>query len=108
MCMCKCQVHCICMHTWPSLRASFPKVYAAGDGHIGDDLDSSQLLSYSEYRQLLRDTELLDQSFCPREASLTFVLARMRVVDERSLASRAKQTQLGFEEFLEAIVRVAG
>ena len=90
----------------PSLRALF-KIYAKGDGTLNDELKSSVLLDFIEWRHMLRDLMLIDDDFRDREAALTFVWSRMRVVDERPLKSRVKLTQLSFEAFLDALVQMA-
>ena len=89
------------------LRALF-KVYGRDDsGMLDGELNSNALIDYSEWRVLLRDLQLYDEDFKDREASLTFSWCRMRVIDERPLKAVAKVSQLTFEDFLEAFVRVA-
>ena len=48
-----------------------------------------------------------DLDFREREVALTFVWSRMRVLNEAPLKSRVKLTQLAFEDFVEALVRIA-
>ena len=57
--------------------------------------------------QVCRDMDWFQTDFTQREFSLTFLWARMRVIDETPAKSRVKLTQLSFEDFLEALVRVA-
>jgi hypothetical protein len=82
-------------------------VYARGQGHIGDVLDANTLLSYTEWRELVKDLELSDNDFTAREVPLVFVWSRMRVVDEDMIDSKVKVLQLSFTDFLEALVRMA-
>ena len=89
----------------PSLRALF-KVYAYGDGVKNDELKSTTLMNYLEWRLLLRDLSLIQDDFRDREAALTFVWGRMRVADERPLKSRVKMIQLSFVDFLDCLVRM--
>lgn len=89
-----------------TLRSLF-KVYAKGEGLIGDELDSTKLLSFSEWKEMVKDLQLYETDFTAREVNLTFVWSRMRVVDENNLDSKVKLIQLSFEDFLEAIVRCA-
>lgn len=90
----------------PSLKALFT-VYAYGDGLQNDEVKSTSLMDYLEWRMLLRDLSLIQDDFRDREAALTFVWARMRVADERPLKSRVKSTQLSFVDFLDCVVRMA-
>ena len=43
---------------------------------------------------MCRELELLDNYFTARDATVVFVLSRMRVVDEEKRSSRAKPTSL--------------
>jgi len=90
----------------PSLRAIF-KVYSEGDGVIGDETHSKNMMEHYEWRLLLRDLQLNDESFKLKEATMVFVVSRMRVIDERAPSTRPKLTQLHFEDFLEALVLIS-
>ena len=48
-----------------------------------------------------------DQAFQQREGVLCFVFSRLRVVDEESERGKRRLNSLSFEDFLEAVVRVA-
>ncbi|KAL1511314.1 hypothetical protein AB1Y20_006119 [Prymnesium parvum] len=87
----------------PFLRALF-KVYALGQGAVGDRMRDTALMDFEEWRNLCRDFRFLDSDFTMRELQLTFLWSRMRVKDMRQ---KARLTQLHFEDFLEALVRVA-
>ena len=89
-----------------NLRLLF-KSYAKGDGAIGDELRSTKLLDYEEWKEFVNDMELVDRDFTAREMALTFSWSRMRVIDPDILESKIKLLQLSFEDFLEAIVRTA-
>jgi hypothetical protein len=81
--------------------------YARGSGAIGNELDSNKLLSFEEWKEFVRDTELVDRDFTSREVAISFAWSRMRVVNTDVFASKIKMLQLSFEDFLEALVRVA-
>ena len=86
-----------------SLRAVY-KMYAKGDGAIGSATKSTKLLDFDEWKNFCRDFRVTDNDFTMREVQLTFVWSRMRTKD---IAQKAKITQLCFEDFLEAVVRIA-
>uniref|UniRef100_A0A7S2HU36 Uncharacterized protein n=1 Tax=Haptolina brevifila TaxID=156173 RepID=A0A7S2HU36_9EUKA len=92
---------------WESSLRAIYRVYSGGDGAIGDEMHSNKLMDVAEWRTLLRDVQLMDESIRPKEATLIFVLSRMRVVDERPVTSKARLCQLTFEDFLEALVRMS-
>ena len=84
-----------------SLRAIF-NVYAAIGSQVGDELQSGTRLGWAQYRLLASDLALFDEDFKDRELSLVFAWSRLRVVDEKSLKSRVKRTQLSFEDLWSA------
>ena len=83
------------------------EVYAYGDGAVGDKLVDRKLLGFEEWQELIGGLGWTDGQFTEREAGLCFILARMRVAVEKTTPGRAKLLQLSFEDFLEALVRVA-
>eukprot|EP00966_Prymnesium_polylepis_P042623 990362-Prymnesium_polylepis.2 len=89
-----------------SLRLIF-KAYAHGDGRIGDAFEDSNLLGFTEYNDVLDDFGLIDQQFTASMGTLCFSWCRMRVIDESGDTKRPKLVQLSFEDFLEALVRIA-
>lgn len=94
-----------------SLRVLY-KVYAGGDdGKKGDDsagLDRKSLLGYDEWMKLCRDVQIFDAECPQRQGTLCFLWARMCVVgSEDDDATRVKLIHLYFEDFLEALVRLA-
>ena len=88
------QTEAIFLRDLPSLRCLF-ECYADGGGGGRADL-----MSVSEFDQLLTHTRLYDAEFTRREAARAFARARMRVVDE--LKHRNKLIHLSFVDFLEA------
>jgi hypothetical protein len=76
----------------PLLRALFHE-YAVGEGQIGDKLKATTLLGFDEWTNMVRDTALVDMQFTQLHAQLAFSWSRMRVVDETSERSRAKQVR---------------
>lgn len=68
---------------------------------------TKKLLDINEWNELMADLELVTAIFTERDARMCFVWSRMRVVKESEAKSRKKLLQLGMEDFLEAIVRVA-
>jgi len=89
-----------------SVRLIFER-YAIGEGRAGDRLDSIDLMSIEEWRTLVSHLDLVDMQFREREATQCFMRSRMRVVQESETRGRAKLLQLCYEDFLEALVRVA-
>ena len=92
-----------------SLRALYDH-YAHGDGRLGDELASTKRLGFGEWQKMLDHLALVDgpeSGFGERQATGAFVLARSRVVREAETKGRAKLLQLCFEDWLEALVRVA-
>ena len=90
----------------PSLRNLF-KVYALGDNVI-DEIKSTELLGYDEWMNFVLDMDLYDAiDFSAREASCAWSWSRLREIDERPVKAKIRYTQLCFEEFLEALVRLA-
>ena len=89
-----------------NLKAIF-KGYAKGDGRIGDKLKSANLLGFDQWKTFTKDFSLVEEDFTAREVALTFVWSRMRVIEEENLEGKTKNIQLSFEDFVEAIIRVA-
>lgn len=89
-----------------SLMAIFT-IYARGEGHVGDKMDDLKILSYVEWKDLVKEFKLIGNDFTTTEQDLAFTWSRMRVLDDRKLASRRKVHQICFEDFLEVIVHCA-
>jgi hypothetical protein len=64
-------------------------------------------LSWDNWLQLVDAFAWLDRTFTSRDAGNVYVWSRMWAFDDGSVAARRKVTNLWFEDFLEAIVRVA-
>ena len=86
-----------------SLRALFDVYADPADLKPRD----SKLLGFDEWMSLLKDLRFFDDAFQQREGTLCFVFSRLRCVDEESERGRRKLLQLSFEDFLEALVRLA-
>jgi hypothetical protein len=95
------------LQTYAASLRNIYKSYSKGTGAIGDELDSTKLLSFPEFKLMLRDLELFDDGFSAREAALAFSWSRMRVIDPDKFDSKVQVLQLRFEDFLEALVRIA-
>jgi hypothetical protein len=89
-----------------SLMAIFT-IYARGEGHVGDQMDDLKILSYVEWKDMVKEFKLIGNDFTTTEQDLAFTWSRMRVLDDRKLASRRKVHQICFEDFLEVIVHCA-
>ena len=65
------------------------------------------VLSVYEWIELLRDLQLLDSNFTVRDATVIFVLSRMRVINEQGKNAVLKIENLSLEDFYEALIRIA-
>uniref|UniRef100_A0A7S3BD38 Uncharacterized protein n=1 Tax=Haptolina ericina TaxID=156174 RepID=A0A7S3BD38_9EUKA len=91
-----------------TLRHLFTE-FAKGDGTaLYDELKSAKLLSFNEWRMLTKNIGVMNEAdFSQRDMALVFSWSRLRVIDERPMKSRVRLTQLSFEDFCEAICRLA-
>lgn len=89
-----------------SLQAVF-EAYAAIDGSDIKTRHLSKLMSSQEWISMLHSLMWIDDDFTHRDATLAFIWARMRVADEFAEESKLKLQNLCYEDFLEALVRVA-
>jgi len=64
-------------------------------------------MGYDEWSTLLRDLALIGQDLTARDATLCFVWSRMIAAQPDTVKGEVKVRNLGFEDFLEAIVRVS-
>ena len=87
-----------------TLHTTYCTLHAA---QVGNALKAGNLLDFEEWSTFCADFKLMDLDFTSRELILTFVWSRMRTIDTEPKQSKAKLTQLCFEDFLEALVRVA-
>ena len=88
-----------------TLRAIFES-YAFGIGNMHDKLNKVDVMVYEEWLQFIGHTLDWGPEVGDRKVAQCFAWARMLVVDEHSVAGRAKQLRLTFEDFLEAMIRL--
>ena len=60
-----------------------------------------------EYSLLIDRLMIVDQFVTARDVDQAFIQSRMLVVDEETVKGRSRLVQLRYEDFLEAIVRLA-
>jgi len=90
----------------PSLRLIYERATKLRGTNMGAGI-GNQMVSFTDWKDLCRHFCLYDGDTTEREVTLSFVWSRMRVVDEDQPRSRACLTHLAFEDFLEAICRLA-
>ena len=87
-------------------KAQLRSLYALYECYAGEGPNgTAALLSLPEWLEMLVHLDLFDRDFTPREATLAFQWARMRVVDE--IKGRSRMMNICFIDFLEALLRVA-
>ena len=86
-----------------SLRAVFD-VYA-DYSNLKDPKD--KLLCFNDWMLLLKHLLFFDEAFQQREGAMCFVFSRLRVIDEESKRGKTRIHHLTFEDFCEAVVRLA-
>jgi hypothetical protein len=91
----------------PALRIIYQSYACGANEGVGDKLHDRKLLGMDEWFELLEDLGWLDAQFGERLAGLCFVFSRLRVCVEAELKGRIKMLQLSYEDWLEALVRVA-
>jgi len=89
-----------------TLRAIY-EVYSFGDGHMGEACGSSKHMAYDDFMRMCGDFDAFDAKLPQRDGALIFTWSRMRVANESTPKSRVKLLHLTFEDFLEAIMRLA-
>ena len=89
-----------------SLRALFACTCCLGGQTMAGGL-ANELISYDNWKDFLRLFSLVDVDCPERNTILCFVWARMKYIDEQSDKGRIKWTHLSFEDFLEALCRLA-
>jgi len=65
------------------------------------------LMSLPEWQEMVRELDLLDDVFTVRDATVIFVLSRMRCADEEAKSSVLRMHNLSLEDWFEALCRVA-
>lgn len=68
---------------------------------------NATLLSLYEWITFMRALEMIQADVTERDALLCFTFSRMAVIDGSSMKGNGRETQLPFEGFLEAIVRLS-
>lgn len=99
----------------PSLRRLFRLLARRGSmlqvpkavAQEGGVRTSQVMMSYEAWAESIRCFGLQGSDITERHVTLAFVWARMKVVDEQADRSRAKLTHLAFEDWLEALCRIA-
>ena len=92
-----------------SLRAIFT-AFGSNENVTGEADSHAHLhnrMSCEQWMDFVKDMSLIDKDLTERAAVLAFIWSRMKVIDERSIASQKKLAGLGFEDFLEALCRIA-
>jgi hypothetical protein len=87
----------------------WPVAWAAGRlPWLSSEATQSRLAcAQDEWHDFLNDFALIDEQLTEREATRCFVGCRLRVVNEGSKHGRKRLLQLSYEDFLEALVRIA-
>ena len=84
-----------------SLRVIFGAITGRGPGK------DSSLLSIQEWMAFLRALDLIDVDLSERDATFSFAWSRMVVADVGTQRGRLSEYNLHFEDWLEALVRIA-
>ncbi|KOO26628.1 camp-dependent protein kinase regulatory subunit [Chrysochromulina tobinii] len=92
----------------PSLRALYVKYAEGNEGASANVLDTRSLLSLAEWLALLEHLGLFaNEQLTQCDARLIFLWSRIRCCDDYSNASERALRNLSYQDFLEAIVRLA-
>ena len=89
-----------------SLQAVFEGIADSGGGPVGHSREKL-MLDYIEFHTFLKNARILGKDVSDREAKLCFAWSRMSTFDSRSTKGYLRETNLPFEGFLEAIIRIA-
>ena len=76
----------------------------------GQDLSkgiANAMVSYASWKEVCKRFELVNLDLTERDVTLAFTMSRMRASDEQLDKSRILLTHLSFEDFLEAVCRLA-
>jgi len=68
---------------------------------------ANKLVAYPDWKDMVSMLGLADSDLSVRDVSLCFLWSRMRVVDEQDPKGRLRLMHLSFEDWLEALCRVA-
>ena len=89
-----------------SLKVIYSYSADSEGGMLGKE-KQRKLMNVNEWLWLLKDLRLLDDSFAVRDATVIFVLSRMRVIDEKGKDADLKLLNLTTDDFYEALLRVS-
>lgn len=82
-----------------SLANIFDAFAGTETGTLKEAKEQRGLMSFGEWLDFVRDLELIDEQFSARDATIVFVLSRMRVVDEEDGRSLRKIENLSLEDW---------
>ena len=68
---------------------------------------ANKMVSFETWKEFARIFELYGDDLTERHITLAFVWSRMKVIDEEDPKTRVKLTHLAYEDFVEAICRLA-
>ena len=89
-----------------SLQAVFIGIADSSGGPVGNSMEKL-MLDYGEFHMFLKNARILGKDVSDREAKLCFAWSRMSTFDSRSTKGCLRETNLPFEGFVEAIIRIA-
>ena len=90
----------------PNLRRIFATVSGSEGKTVGQE-HLLKLCDLTEWRAFMRAMDFIGPDLTERDAMLCFANARMDVIDGQSSKGAVKETNLTFEGFLEAVVRLS-
>jgi len=90
-----------------SLRRLFNAICASSRDYVGGGGRGKTLLSVNEWLGFLYAAELVGSDVSDREAAMCFAWSRMTIVDGSTQRGMEKESNLSFEDFLEALSRLA-
>ena len=91
----------------PSLRLLFVGMCGLKPVTMENGGLANGLATFANWRELLRLLDMYGPDLVERDACLCFAWSKMVTVNEQSTKDRIKMTHMAFEDFLEALCRVA-
>ena len=101
-----CYIESVCK-VFDRLKRSLRMLFDLYADPPGVKTPEAHVLHFHDWMKMLKDLCFFDEAFQQRDGTLIFVFSRLRVVDEESERGKRKLSTLSFEDFLEALVRVA-
>ena len=101
-----CYIESVCK-VFDRLKRSLRMLFDVYADPPGVKTPEARVLRFPDWMKMLKDLCCFDEAFQQRDGTLIFVFSRLRVVDEESERGKRKLSTLSFEDFLEALVRVA-